>query len=400
MAKRFVDPFFPNRPVDDPARFAGRITQVDEAVDSLFQIANRNPRHTIITGDRGIGKSSLLFQIRRVAQGDNRLPQRLGIDTGVEAFDFVCASHDAAPDQDVGILASGLLRDLQSTVRNFLDKFTLELNLGGVVNVGQKTPADTSIVDIVHGFCGQVENTFRGIEKQNKTGLLFFIDEVDRLPLDCGIATFFKLVTEKLARDGWTKTGFVCAGITGAVQDMENEHASIFRVFRDILIPRLEPGEIEQILNDGFKNVSCTYEPDVIRRTIELCAGFPEPVHIIGSEMVSVDSDGCIDIADFENAKLKVINEVRRNKLQGMLQQAGAGRYQQILNAMATYDKNYVPLHHISSKLNLEQNQFSVNMGDLIKKNVVSRVKRGVYTFVDPLLREYIRTFGPINYDS
>lgn len=61
MAKRFIDPFFPNHPVDDPDRFAGRNVQVEEVIDSLFQIKNSNPKHSIITGDRGIGKSSLLF---------------------------------------------------------------------------------------------------------------------------------------------------------------------------------------------------------------------------------------------------------------------------------------------------------------------------------------------------
>jgi hypothetical protein len=50
MRQRFVDPFFPNRPVDDPGRFAGRVEQVDEVVDSLYQISNENPKHTIITG--------------------------------------------------------------------------------------------------------------------------------------------------------------------------------------------------------------------------------------------------------------------------------------------------------------------------------------------------------------
>ena len=400
MAKRFIDPFFPSRPVDDPDRFAGRSTQVDEAIDSLFQISNGNPKHTIITGDRGIGKSSMLFQTRLVAQGDNRLPSRLGIDTGTDKFDFVCASHDAAPDQDVGILASGLLRDLQTVVGRFFEKFSLELNLGGILNVGQKTPKSVSNADIVHGFCGQVETAFRQIEKQKKSGLLFFIDEVDRLPVDSGAATFFKLASEKLARDGWTKTGFICAGITGAIQDMETEHASIFRVFRDIHIPRLEPVEVHQILKDGFEKAGRTFNALVADKTVSLSAGFPEPVHIMGSEMLSVDTDNNIDEEDFNTAKEKVIREVRRNKLHSLLLQAGTGRYQDIVNAMATYDKTHVPVSHISQALQLEQNQFSVNMGELIKKNVIARVDRGVYCFVDPLLKEYIRAFGPISYDS
>lgn len=400
MAKRFIDPFFPNRPVDDPNRFAGRVPQVEEAIDSLFQIANSNPKHTIITGDRGIGKSSLLFQTRLVAQGDNRLPERLGVDLGCEAFDFVCASHDSAPDQDVGILASGLLRDLESVAGRILKNLKLEITLGGILTVGQKTPEEASIADIVHNFCTQVNKVLGEINNKGKSGLLFFIDEMDRLPPECGAATFFKLTTEKLARDGALKTGFICAGITGAIQEMETEHASIFRVFRDILIPRLEAPEVEQILNDGFRKVGCSYEASIAKKTVALSAGFPEPVHIMGSEMLSVDSDNHIDDQDFIDAKEKVIKEVRRNKLYSMLQQAGSGRYQDIVNTMAAYEKTYVPVSHISSTLKLEQSQFSVNMGELIKKNIITRVDRGVYCFVDPLLKEYILAFGPISYDT
>jgi hypothetical protein len=203
-----------------------------------------------------------------------------------------------------------LLRDLQTVAGRFLEKFSLELNLGGVLTIGEKTPSSVGVADIVHGFCSQVEIAFKQIEKQNKTGLLFFVDEIDRLPTDCGAATFFKLATEKLARDGWTKTGFICAGITGAIQDMENEHASIFRVFRDILIPRLEPKEVEQILKDGFEKVECSYEASVAKKTVQLCAGFPEPVHIMGSEMLSVDTNQSIDDADFDGSlgiALKVV---------------------------------------------------------------------------------------------
>ena len=45
------------------------------------------------------------------------------------------------------------------------------------------------------------QNAFKQIDKKGKTGLLFFVDEVDRLPTDCGAATFFKVVTENIHKD-------------------------------------------------------------------------------------------------------------------------------------------------------------------------------------------------------
>ncbi len=79
-----------------------------------------------------------------------------------------------------------------------------------------------------------------------------------------------------------------------------------------------------------------------------------------------------------------------------MLKSAGSGKYQHILAAMAKYKSQNVPLAHISKEIDYEQNQYSTNMSNLVKRNIVSLVDRGVYCFVDPLLKEYINRFGVI----
>jgi len=76
------DPFTPNAPIDDPARFSGRDTELEAIIDALYQTAQRNPHHVAITGARGIGKTSALHMAAKVAQGDRELIDRLAIDTG------------------------------------------------------------------------------------------------------------------------------------------------------------------------------------------------------------------------------------------------------------------------------------------------------------------------------
>ena len=80
-----------------------------------------------------------------------------------------------------------------------------------------------------------------------------------------------------------------------------------------------------------------------------------------------------------------------------MLRKAGSGKYQKILEAMASYGGANVPLTHITQTIGYEQNQYSANMGNLLKRDIISSVDRGVYCFVDPLLKEYIARFGVIN---
>lgn len=397
MKKRFVDPFFPNRPVDDPNRFSGREEQVDEVIDALYQIANGNPKHTIITGDRGIGKSSLLYQSKLLAMGNNTLATRFKLDLGINKYNFITVWHDIDQDQNLKNIIYGLLKDLQTKLSKILKKMNFELDLGGILTISKNEDTDISIAEYVELFYGQVAKAYEEVKKTDKNGIIFFVDEIDRIPPETGIASFFKLAAEKLNREGLKNIGFICAGITGAVQKLETEHASILRTFRDIPIPRLGLEDSRNILQKGFDSVGYTYEEEIFSSAFHLGAGFPEPIHLLGSEMLSVTDTNKITMNDFDNATKKIIEDVRRNELTALLKKAGYGKYQLILKAMAQFDNSNVPLNYISKEIKLEQNEYSTNIANLINREIIERVDKGIYCFVNPLLKEYIRNFGIID---
>jgi hypothetical protein len=397
MKRRFVDPFFPNRPVDDPLRFAGRRDQVEEVIDSLFQILNGNPKHSIITGDRGIGKSSLLLQTKLLASGDNRLADKLSLDLGVERYKFATAWHDCDKEQTVQGLIGGLTRELESGLRNFLGKLDFKLNVFSTLEVSKKDSSFECISEIVNAFVDDVREAHERLTSKGYNGIIFFIDELDRVDPSSGVASFFKLASERMAREGYKNIAFIAAGISGAIQKLEEEHASVVRTFRDIPIPRWEAQEGKELLISGFKTVQATYDEQVCERAYNLSAGFPEPLHLLGSEILSVDADDYLDLNDLEAARKKVVRDVRKNKFESLLKLAGSGKYQRILEAMADYDGPNVPLIFISGKIHLAQNQYSINMSTLLDRGIINRLDKGVYGFVDPLLKEYIREFGIIS---
>jgi hypothetical protein len=118
---------------------------------------------------------------------------------------------------------------------------------------------------------------------------------------------------------------------------------------------------------------------------------------LLGSEMLSVDTDMVLSEQDFDNAIRKIVSDVRRNKLAALLRKAGAGKYQRILEAMAKHPTLVVPLDYIASYMKEEQSQFSTNMATLIEREVIAKPNIGKYRFVDPMLKEYIRVFGVMN---
>lgn len=266
MKKRYVDPFTPDLPINSPERFSGRQKEIDSVVDSLFQLINKNPKHTIITGDRGIGKSSVLVQVKNIAEGNIELLHKLNIDPGVENYNFVCAWHDCSTDQTPAILASGILTQLNNVFVNIFTKFKLELNIAGILKIGTKDKSVSSLSEIVDLFCSEVSKAAKKAHENDKSGIILFFDELDRVEPNSGVATFFKLSAEKLSREKVTNVAIFAAGITGAIQSLEEEHGSIYRTFKDIPLPRMELPEVDQILKTGFDSVSCTYDSVVINQ--------------------------------------------------------------------------------------------------------------------------------------
>ncbi len=63
------NPFKPGS-IIHPGMFAGRFTELQEIEKLLFQTKNGNSSSFLIHGERGIGKSSLLFYINAVARGE------------------------------------------------------------------------------------------------------------------------------------------------------------------------------------------------------------------------------------------------------------------------------------------------------------------------------------------
>lgn len=401
MKPRFIDPFTPNRPIDDPDRFFGRTEPVNEMIDSIFQIMNGNPKHTIITGDRGVGKSSLLTQVCLTAGGDNRLTDRLSIHRGVDKFSFITVWHDVDGTQNAFDLANSILSKFESEFSKFLSGFTIEFDVAGFAKLGRDKQNPINMTQLIDEFVSRLSKISEGAKKAKKHGILIFIDELDRIKPDSLIASFFKLTCERLARDNQKEVGFVCAGITGAVQRLEEEHASILRTFRDVPLARFEKKEVEEILCDGFQksNHNCSVAK-LDERAFEVTVGLPEPIHLLGSEMLSVDKDGIIDDTDFDEAIKKIVTDVRKNKLSSLLQKAGGGKYQKIVEAIAAYEKKVVPLDFIAKRIGQEQSQFSTNMATLVEREIIFKPTVGQYAFTDPMLKEYIKLNGTLLLDD
>lgn len=234
----------------------------------------------------------------------------------------------------------------------------------------------------------------RKIEEERLDGVIIFIDEVDRMDMEKDLPTFFKLVTESFVRNDIKNVIFFMAGISGAIQMMKANHPSINRTFKDIVLHKLSQSEIKSILMNGFNEVGFTYSDDILKSIGYMSAGFPEPVHLLGGSIIKYPYERELNANSLKKAVEDIIQNKKNNELKELLGAAGSGKYQQILKAMASYEDKNVPLSHLNSCLNMQQSEYSTNLNKLCERNIIKRYDRGIYYFVEPLLKEYIKLFG------
>ena len=67
-----INPFAPNSPVA-PGMFVGRLAQVDSLEQSLLPTRAGRPKGFMLTGERGIGKTSLLQYFKWLPRDTSRL---------------------------------------------------------------------------------------------------------------------------------------------------------------------------------------------------------------------------------------------------------------------------------------------------------------------------------------
>ncbi|MFD1704803.1 AAA family ATPase [Methylopila henanensis] len=86
MSTTKFNPFRPNN-ITAPGMFVGRLEELKLIERALFQTKNGNPQHFLVQGERGIGKSSLIYYIDKMSTGD--FPGLAGGD-----FKFITVSVD------------------------------------------------------------------------------------------------------------------------------------------------------------------------------------------------------------------------------------------------------------------------------------------------------------------
>ncbi len=291
---RPLNPFAPSHPIS-PGQFVGRHTEIKELEAALLHAKKGKPRHFLMTGGRGVGKTSFLDYIRRRAadkddgDGFNFLIVDFAINKRTTRLDFARA------------LQTELERALSahSPVKEVLFKawsFIKNIEAAGISYKGDGERPENqrdmylavadSLGEIVRKVCEKAEGDF--FSTQNYDGLLILIDEVDQANPELDIGSFLKYMLERLNRNNCRRVIIGLAGLNSSISVLVDSHPSSLRIFDELPLGNLSQEDVNELLseaelevrNDGYDNFSFS---QTAKDTIfEYSDGHPHFVHLFG----------------------------------------------------------------------------------------------------------------------
>lgn len=288
---RPLNPFDPSHPIA-PGQFVGREREIEELKAALTHAKRGRPRHFLITGDRGAGKTSFLDYLRTNAtsraQGFNFIVVDFAVGHKSTRLDLVRTVQE---ELDELLSIHSPVKDLLSKAWAFIQRFEAA---GISYKPSEPSPENhkeiirslaDSLCKVISAVCVDVST---GELNLGYDGVLLLIDEVDQSSEDLDIGTFLKLLLERLNSAGCRQVVVGLAGLHSTRQVLIKSHPSSLRVFDELPLDDLKPEDVEgliahaelQVRNDGYDGFS--FSPESVEQILEFSGGHAHFVHQFG----------------------------------------------------------------------------------------------------------------------
>ncbi len=379
------NPFVPHG-IAYQGMFIGREEEISTIQQALFQTANDNPQHLLISGERGIGKTSLLNVSDFVARGDIR----------IEAdFNFLTVSSDLAGVNDqVGIVRQ-IARELRSKLNQF-EPLKAKLSsawefisnweiLGVSYNRDENSiDPDTALDELISLFVSIVE-------KQEFQGILVLLDEADTAPVEANLGEFVKVATERLAKRSVFNVSFVLAGQSILLNKLRESHESSVRLFQILDMMPLSMDERIEVVNSGLELANKRNEVDtsITDEAIELIAslseGYPHFLQQFAYSAFEADDDNQISREDVlrgtvaENGAIAQLGKKYFSEM--YFSKIWSNDYRKVLDFMADYGDNWVQRKDILQESGVSERTVDNALKALKDREIIvsDEVRKGFY---------------------
>lgn len=387
---------FDRLPTRDPARFVGRESEIQRAVNLAV-----SHRDFIVSGAIGVGKSSLLNQITEILCGNQEAISKYAVQNLIPDGVIAVSRHQCEGDNKLDHiragLISGLRRDYPEKVGWFRRLFKRTRAVAISADVSGKVGAEVTFdgSDDGEGSLGErasqnkffqfTESLFDRVEM-----VVFIIDEVERLADGVRVSDFVKASREHFNNRGIRKVAFIISGAEGTPTRLFSENASFRRTVDILLLPGMSKNELKDIICTHLKEVDASIENRTADVVAELANTNPARLTFLAGSIYEQDEDGIITRQDIDKAARKLISHIVKTDFGSLIERKSWENTRKIMDCVSQHEIAPLTAEVIANELSLEAKSVESLCGILASEQIFTSMdnredRRKRYTFRDPI---------------
>ena len=320
-------PFRPGQPVPTEF-FVGRTKEIERLRGMVRGSARGRFGIGFVSGERGIGKSSLAAFVRRLVEGDR---DAIGCHVflgGVQGLrEMLRRSFDR-------LLKESIDRPWHRQVREFFGNRVRQVGLFGVTL--ELDLSDSDLAAIEHDFVPSVQRLLLELEEHKKS-LFLILDDINGLAQSDDFANWLKSAVDEIATSADpTRLCVLVVGLDERRQELVERQPSLDRVFELIDIEPWSDDEVRAFYRNSFRLANATISELDLRHLVRYTGGLPVLAHEIGDAVWRAARTREIRTADVMTGITAAADVIGRKLLEPRIFRAvRSERYRAILRRIA-----------------------------------------------------------------
>jgi hypothetical protein len=357
---------------------------MDERLSYMIDLHRLIGRVRVDTAPRGLGKTSLLREAQRHADGRGALTiwvtagEELGLITSI--------------GQEIQRRTESWASETRGRLRQLLEHLQVTLGVPGVAQVKASWPAEHDApARGVREFQTLIRETVRGALDEGRTGVVLFVDEIQAADPD-GLRTLAYTWQHMQSEEGDVPAAVFAAGLPSAPESI----AAVVTFSERFAYRRLEPLPDEAVhiaLAGPAGELGVRWEREALDVATSIAQGYPYSVQLIGDATWAAaghpNSGATLTTAHVREGRVRMKEDL--NALFRARWEKCAPSEQQLMQAMAAHGDGPVRRVDIAASLGVSSGDLSVPRARLIDKGIIDNVSRGQLQFTIPGFAGYVR---------
>lgn len=268
-----TSPFRPGQPAPVES-FVGRSREVERLRGMVKASALGNFRIGFISGERGIGKSSLASFVRHLSERESAVVGCHVFLGGVgDLKEMLRRTFDR-------LLKESMDEPWHGQVRKFFGDRVRKVGLFGVTI--ELDLADRDLTTLAHDFVPTVTRLLDGIGKRKK-GLFLILDDINGLAGSEGFADWLKSTVDEMATS--RRKAPLCVLVVGLEErrrELVARQPSLARVFELIDVAPWPDDDVMGFFRSSFGSVNAAVGEADLRELVRFSGGLPVLAHELG----------------------------------------------------------------------------------------------------------------------